>query len=607
MSVSVSTVEAANPAGLLQAAGTLNDKITQLDTTLAEQRRAVAHLREAWEGQAASAALARAERNLDNQEALRARLSAMQQALASGGAQLTSTRDRLLRLVGMLRSTGWRIADDGTATAPPVPPILKLFAPAWTAVIKKLLAVFTEIDTQTAAAVREAASGPVPATPPGTPGDARQLPAGDTDPDDVKEWWDSLSQAERDGLIAAHPPELGNLNGIPAEVRGEVNEKVMNDDLDRVRDAAEEHGVSVDQVLENPAAYGLSATDAARYHNAEQTRKGLAQARDEDIRNRPVLLWAYEPLAFDGQGKAALAIGDPDKAQNTAVVVPGTGSSVEQGWLESSNAVDLYDQMRKADPDETTSVIAWMGYDAPDSPIDRRIATPWLARHGGDLLAADVNGFAATHEGGPSNVTVIGHSYGSTTVANAFAGSGMQADNAVLIGSPGTDLARSAADFNLPGGGNVYVGAASSDPVTWLGQGGIAPDLINSQLGFPLGPAAGLGTDPAGDSYGGVRFTAEVPGRTGPSFGDHSSYYTPGSESLRAITDIATGDAAKLADNGMIAEGRKQAHIGLPDGLNTPFGRIDLPDWEIRIPGTPAYNDPEGDRAQESITSDHNY
>ncbi len=34
MSVSVSTVEAANPAGLLQAAGTLNDKITQLDTTL---------------------------------------------------------------------------------------------------------------------------------------------------------------------------------------------------------------------------------------------------------------------------------------------------------------------------------------------------------------------------------------------------------------------------------------------------------------------------------------------------------------------------------------------------------------------------------------------
>ena len=62
-------------------------------------------------------------------------------------------------------------------------------------------------------------------------------------------------------------------------------------------------------------------------------------------------------------------------------------------------------------------------------------------------------------------MTVIGHSYGSTTVADAFAGSGMHANDAVLLGCPGTDLARSAADFNLDGG-NVYVGSASTDPVS---------------------------------------------------------------------------------------------------------------------------------------------
>jgi hypothetical protein len=45
----------------------------------------------------------------------------------------------------------------------------------------------------------------------------------------------------------------------------------------------------------------------------------------------------------------------------------------------------------------------------------------------------------------------------------------MCADDVVLIGSPGTDLADSAADFNLPEGGHVYVGAASTDPITHLG------------------------------------------------------------------------------------------------------------------------------------------
>nr|MDT0524152.1 alpha/beta hydrolase [Streptomyces sp. DSM 41633] len=156
-------------------------------------------------------------------------------------------------------------------------------------------------------------------------------------------------------------------------------------------------------------------------------------------------------------------------------------------------------------------------------------------------------------------------------MADAFAGSGMKADNAVLIGSPGTDLAHSAADFNLPQDGKVYVGASSSDPVSWLGQAGPLPDIINRELHYPLGAEAGLGRDPAGDGFGSVRFDAEVPGRSGlPDFGDHSRYYDVGSESLRAMTDIANGEASTLADNGLTAEGRRQPHIGLPDKLDLP-------------------------------------
>lgn len=612
MAVSVSAVEASRPERLVAAADRLGHKIAQLEGIMADQRRASNELRQSWEGTAADAATARAERDLDRQEDLRARLRAIEQALQSGGARLSATRSGLVSVVGLLRGTGWRVSDDGTASPPPLPAFLVLLAPAFTAVIRRLLGVFADTDERTATAIAGAVQGPVPATPPGTLGDPRQLPPDDARPEDVKQWWDSLSRPERAGLVAAHPPELGNLNGIPAVIRDQVNRAVVGDDLNRVREAARRHGASVDQVLDHPGAYGLSRVEVTRYRNAEQARGGLERTAGKERPNgtteRPALLWAYRPLAFDGQGAAAIAIGDPDQAGNTAVVVPGTGNSVKDGWLGRDDAISLYDQMRRAAPDEATAVIAWMGYDAPDSPADSRIATPWLARIGGDLLAADVNGLAATHDDGiPSHLTVIGHSYGATTVADAFARSGMHAQDAVLIGCPGTDLADSAADFRLDGG-RVYVGAASSDPVSWLGQGGPLPDLLNDRLGSPLGPSAGLGTDPAGDSFGSVRFDAEVPGRDGLNFSDHSSYYNVGSESLRAMTDIASGDAASLADSGLLAEGRRQLHVGLPDTVHVPFvGDIDLPDWDTRIPGTPAINDPEGDRAQGSITNDHQY
>jgi hypothetical protein len=608
LSVTVSTVQASRPEHLVASATDLGTKIAALDATMAAQRQELAHMRASWQGLAASAAIIKAEQDLNRQEELRARLSALRQALNAGGIQMAFTRNGLLATVAMLRAVGWQVSDDGTATAPPLPPILALMAPAWTAILQKLLAVFAEIDAQTAAAIHAAIGGPVPETPAGTLGDPRRLPAPGTSSEDVKKWWDSLSQFEKSQLVTEHPPELGNLNGIPAEARDQVNQAVLHDDLARVQDVADRYGVSTEAVLANPGNYGLSSADATRYTNAVQTQEGLDKTADPEDANRPAMLWAYDPLAFNGQGKAAIAIGNPDKAQNTAVVVPGTGSSVKDGWLEGDNATNLYDQMVAADPDESNSVIAWMGYDAPDSPTDPGIATPGLARAGGDLLAADVNGLGATHEGASSNITVVGHSYGSTTVADAFAGSGMKADNAVLIGSPGTDLAQSAADFNLPAGGQVYVGAASSDPVTWLGQAGPIPDIINRELGYPLGLEAGLGRDPAGDGFGSVRFDAEAAGRDGLAFGDHSKYYQVGGESLRAMTDIATGDAHTLDDNGLLAEGRRQLHIGLPDKVDLPgLPPIDLPDWDTRIPGTPALNDPEGDRSQGSITDDHGY
>lgn len=607
---SISLVAASHPESLLTAAAQLGGKIAQLDSAIAGERQVIAALRGAWSGSAADAAVARAERHLAELQGLRGRMLACQAALQRGGAQLSSTRTGLLSVVSALRALGWQVADDGTCTAPPfLPPAFTGLARAWTALIKRLLELFDEIDRETAESVRAAVGVSPSQQPPGAP-PPPQIPAAGTAPEDVKKWWDSLPQEQKDRYVAEHPAELGNLNGIPAEIRDKVNQAVMNDDLNRVREVAGRHGVSEDEVIKDPAKYGLTQDDATRFYNARRTDEGLTHQRGSDPKNpRPVMLWGYQPMADNGQGRAAIAIGNPDKARNTAVIVPGTGSSVRDGWLADghNDAINLYDQSALADPDDPTAVIMWMGYDAPDGFTDLRIANPDLARQGGALLAADVNGLSATHEGS-SHVTVIGHSYGSTTVADAFAGSGMRANDAVLIGCPGTDLAKSAADFHLDGG-KVYVGSASTDPVSWLGTPGAIPaNVLNQQLGYPVGPYAGLGTDPAGDAYGSVRFDAEVAGHGGLSTHDHSHYYDMGSESLRAMTDIASGNADRLEGDGLLAEGRRQPHISTPDHVDLPFGiDIPLPHIDSDIPGSPAFIDPQAERSGSSVTTDHEY
>lgn len=425
-----------------------------------------------------------------------------------------------------------------------------------------------------------------------------RIPPQGSNPDEVHKWWTSLTPEQRQRLIAEHPDQIGNLNGVPISARSSANMAVMNQDLNRVRDIASRNGVSADDVMRDPGKYGLSATDITRYQNANETKQGLDHDAGDPLHPNPVYLFAYDPTAFGGKGRAAVAIGNPDTAKNTAVIVPGTSSSVKGGWLHDNHndALNLYEQSNAADPNSPTAVIAWMGYDAPNDFSDvQRISTPELARTGGQALAQDVNGLWSTHLGGGEHVTVIGHSYGSTTVADAFAGSGMHANDAVLIGCPGTDLAHNAASFHLDGG-HVYVGDASTDPVGMLGElNGASQQIFGGDLGGQLlGRDPGLGTDPAADGFGSVRFRAEVPGANGINPHDHSYYYHRGSEALQSMADISSGHGDALEADGLTA-----GHRYAPGSVNIP--RL----GPVGMPGIPAVVDPEWQRAPGSITDDH--
>jgi DNA-directed RNA polymerase subunit H (RpoH/RPB5) len=376
------------------------------------------------------------------------------------------------------------------------------------------------------------------------------LPAPGSSAEDVNRWWKTLSTEQQSRLINDHPPELGNLNGVPVDIRSRVNEAVMNDDLRRVQDLATQNGVTVSEALRDPGRYALTGVAVIRYSNACRTRQGLEGAASG---HAPVFLLKYMPEAFAGDGAAAIAIGNPDTAANTAVLVKGAGTGLREGSAAKPDAVRIYQESSRADWGKGTAVVLWLGYDAPDGWDDPGLREPGLARVGAQTLAADVNALAVTHQGAPTHMTVLGHSYGSTVVSDAAAGYGMRANDVVVVGSPGTDLAHSAADFHLSRGGHLYVGAASGDVVTWTPGQVTGPGLFGPSFG-------GLGDDPSVDGYGSTRFKAEVPAMD--PIGDHLHYFDDGSESLFSIGDVVSGHGDALQHDGMTARHRGEYGLG---------------------------------------------
>ncbi|WP_051021516.1 putative alpha/beta hydrolase [Nocardia araoensis] len=366
--------------------------------------------------------------------------------------------------------------------------------------------------------------------------------ASNTDPKAVYKWWTLLTPAERQALIADHPDVIGNLNGIPVADRSAANMQVMNADIHRVED--------------NPKKYGLTADDITRYHNAKNVQAGLNAYSGREAGQfgpyLPTYLYAYQPLAFGGKGRAAIAIGNPDTAPNTAVLVPGASQSVrasdgsDKGWfaVQSSQAHNLYAESNKADPAHPTAVVAWMGYDSPANGITAVLSgDPTAERAGGQLLARDVDGLWATHQGS-SHVTTVGYSAGAIVTSDAAAASHLHTNDMVLLGPVSTDQAHHAADYHLDGG-HVYVGEASND--------------LNAHAGHAYLNALSLGgqADPTAPDFGATRIKAETP----PSYSSpiyysgqaHLHYFTHGSESLYATTDITSGHADRLADDHMLA------------------------------------------------------
>ncbi|MFE1176657.1 alpha/beta hydrolase [Streptomyces sp. NPDC058773] len=160
----------------------------------------------------------------------------------------------------------------------------------------------------------------------------------------------------------------------------------------------------------------------------------------------------------------------------------------------------------------STAVVSWLGYDAPE--VDGSMATTGRAEPAGDDLRNFTHGLRESHQGERAHMTVLGHSYGSTVVGvGASHGGGLDADDVVVVGSPGMAVDH-AKDLNM-----------NPDHV-WAGW---APDDIVSTAASDQT----LGENPADKEFGGKIFDVDTSG--------HGGYWDDGSESLANQGRIIAG------------------------------------------------------------------
>ncbi|QEU67202.1 hypothetical protein CP966_19625 [Streptomyces galilaeus] len=229
-------------------------------------------------------------------------------------------------------------------------------------------------------------------------------------------------------------------------------------------------------------------------------------------------------LAFDGRGagRAAEVFGDLAHADRVAVLVPGSDTSLDTYGRFRTAAAALHRALTRQAPAGTgTAVIAWLGYTTP-ATVSTTAITPDRA----DEAAPDLREFVRGLPGvtGPgSRLTLLCHSYGSVVCGRAA--DGLDVDDLVLLGSPGTG-ADSAADLRTRA--RVWAARGGGDWVAEVPHTDV--DLFGTTVGF--------GTDPVSPAFGARVFSA--------GDGGHSDYFRPGSACLANLARIVLGATSEV-------------------------------------------------------------
>ncbi|MFK3981180.1 alpha/beta hydrolase [Micromonospora sp. NPDC050397] len=549
---------AADPADWSTAGSAWRGLVGLADRRVAEVNAAATVLRAGWSGPAGRAADLRL-RGLGAELAVsRPAFVEAEQVLSEYATRLGQAKALLDATVGAAASRGVRVDRRGVASADPAahgstggppttggapttggrpsgsdPAAPGPAAEAAAAVaevaagIRAALELATAADLDAARRLADLATGagegwasPTSAAPP---------PPG-TDPAVVRQWWAQLTPTQRRWLVAEKPALVGRLDGVPARDRDQANRLLL-----------ERHHAAL---LAERAA--LLAGPFTRLVPVELARIDRSLAPLDVLRDR---LAAETPRAYllrldpAGDGRAIVAIGNPDRAENVLTYVPGMTADLPSVANELRRAESMATRCAELAPTERTAVVLWLDYDAPD----------WLhqatrdnqAHDAGPALHGFQEGLRATHEGPPAQQTVLGHSYGSLVVGTTARDHGLAADRVVFVGSPGVGVDR-AADLGLAEG-QVWASTAGNDvirhasgPAELLGRLGLGAALpgVGGLLAYG-NPADELwfGADPSGADFGARLFAGRPDG--------HVGYWNPGNPALDAIARITVDGRAR--------------------------------------------------------------
>lgn len=348
----------------------------------------------------------------------------------------------------------------------------------------------------------------------------------------VAEWWAGAPTAARTLLTMDLPGVLGNLEGLPYQVRDAANRAFLNDTVAGIRAQLD---AGVGRAMEDELTARLVMLDSVQ----EALKRGPSGA-------------ARTLIALDvtGEGRAVIGIGRLEAADYITFYVPGMYVGVSQQLVDwAGNAeTGLLEQREWLDRlgrDAEVATIAWIGYHTPtvvsigslDLAFQGRIALT-RSLQGLDAVRGSAAGASGLGSGGlraagpvPDGpltdatpapfVTVVAHSYGSTAAMISLEDDDVAIDALVMVGSPGGPATN--VDELKVADGNVWVAAAETDPIQLTGVYGSQP----LDAGF-------------GAHHFSVKATTDpITGEELADISGHVYYFWPGTTSVRNTALIA--------------------------------------------------------------------
>ncbi|PZE91453.1 hypothetical protein DEJ00_06485 [Curtobacterium sp. MCLR17_039] len=279
-------------------------------------------------------------------------------------------------------------------------------------------------------------------------------------PAEVAAAWAALGFTDADvrALPLATQLQFAGLDGVPAAQRDIASRAVLS--------AAVRDPERLYRLMGLPYTYGAVSLDEFR-KQVVALRDGLRDA-DDLARTIPRPSRAVAQLVgfgvSDGSLVAAVVLGDLDTASNVTVNVPGATTAVDSMDEKVRAANGLLGTAWKQRRSESFAVVSWIGYHAPGA-----VEVPSQARAtaGGANLASFLDGIHDSRGSAPRSLTVLGHSYGSTTAAEALAQTRYRVDSLVTYGSVGFTDTTTPEHLNVD---HVYATEGSADHTAILGR-----------------------------------------------------------------------------------------------------------------------------------------